>query len=336
MEIMDPNTALEAAAEGAKALTKFQEIVQQIFNPRWTKKQTDADMEANERKLQMIRDNPDMEIVFAGDEMYARKTSPDILAYRAEQRMFADAIRQESNIEKVLESASRELPAAEAVSDEAVDDDWVARFFSIVKDISNEEMQHVWGKILAGEIVAPKSFSLKTLDVLRNISATEAKMFQNVAQLVVHHGDNYFLPSEDEILRKFGSSFSDVLALDECGLINSSGTVSLNLHVSTEKTECIMGDNLLIAITGCKDNSEKVSVGIYALTKAGRELYSILSHSLNEVYVNEVAQYVFKKNKSKAKVSVHQLLSFERKPDGDYFTYTKTPSVCYEENGAVV
>ena len=47
---MDPNAAMEAAAESAKAFTKLQEIFQKMFNPHWTKKQADADAYADERK----------------------------------------------------------------------------------------------------------------------------------------------------------------------------------------------------------------------------------------------------------------------------------------------
>ena len=58
---MDTNTAMETAKEGAKALTKFQEIVEKCLNPHWTKKQNDADIEADEKRIKLIRDNPDME-----------------------------------------------------------------------------------------------------------------------------------------------------------------------------------------------------------------------------------------------------------------------------------
>lgn len=76
---MDPNAAMEAAAESAKAFTKLQEIFQKMFNPHWTKKQVDADAYADERKLQTIRDNPDMEIVYRDGLLNARERSPAAL-----------------------------------------------------------------------------------------------------------------------------------------------------------------------------------------------------------------------------------------------------------------
>ena len=332
---MDPNTAMETIGAGAKAATKLGEIVEKVFGPRWTRKQADADAYSDHRKLQTIRENPDMEIVYVNGQLNARERSPEALAYRASQRMLSDAIREENNIENVLEAASKELPQIEGVSDEPVDDDWITRFFTIVKDISNEEMQYVWGKILAGEIASPNSFSLKTLDTLRNISAVDAQAFQRLMPLVVHHGGVHFISSENEILTKYGSSFSDVLLLDECGLVNSSGTLSLNLRVSENEKDFIFGTECLIAIQGLKEEPVKVSIGIHSLTKAGKELYQILAHSSNEQYMGDFTQHIFEKNKKTVKTALHQIVTLIQTAEGDQFQYTATPIVSYSEDTAV-
>lgn len=332
---MDPNTAMETIGAGAKAATKLGEIIEKVFGPRWTRKQADADAYSDQRKLQTIRQNPDMEIVYVNGQLNARERSPEALAHRAGQRMLADAIREENNIENVLEAASRELPQVESVSDEPVDDDWITRFFTIVKDISNEEMQYVWGKILAGEIASPRSFSLKTLDTLRNISAADAQAFQRLIPLIVRYGGVYFISSENEILTKYGSSFSDVLTLDECGLVNSSGTLSLNFQVSKSEKDFIFGAESLIAIQGLKEESVKVSTGIHSLTKAGKELYRILAHSSNEQYMSDFAQHIFEKNKLKVKTSLHKIVTLIQTAEGDQFQYTATPIVSYSENHTV-
>ena len=57
------------------------------------------------------------------------------------------------------------------------DIDWLNRLFSIVGDISDDEMQNLWAQILAGETKTPKSYSLKTLDVLRNMSKEDARLY---------------------------------------------------------------------------------------------------------------------------------------------------------------
>ena len=74
--MIDPNTAVSAAGEGAKAVSKLGEIVQKMFSPRWTRKQADADAYADDLKLQTIRNNPDMEVIYLNGQMSARERTP--------------------------------------------------------------------------------------------------------------------------------------------------------------------------------------------------------------------------------------------------------------------
>ena len=41
------------------------------------------------------------------------------------------------------------------------------RFFDAVGNVSNEELQKLWGKVLAGEMQQPGSCSLRTMEVIR-------------------------------------------------------------------------------------------------------------------------------------------------------------------------
>ena len=47
--------------------------------------------------------------------------------------------------------------------------DWLIRYYEAVGNISDENMQDLWAKILAGEINSPSAYSLKTIDTLRNM-----------------------------------------------------------------------------------------------------------------------------------------------------------------------
>lgn len=280
---MDPQTAMEAATEGAKAATKFGEILEKVMGPRWTKKQADADAYADEKKLQIIRDNPDMDIVYVEGKMHARKCTPEALAYRAEQRQLVESIRQERNLENVLGATADEVRYLDdnTVSDAPVDDDWLTRFFHIARDINSEEMQFVWGKILAGEIKQPGSFSLRTLDVIRNITKQDAEVFQKIVPLVMRAAGSQFITSSSDILSQFGVAYESILRLDECGLLNSSGLVSINLRVTNHQEALVYSKETLIHIVGIDAEEIKISFGVHALTRAGSELYKILDFTVN-------------------------------------------------------
>ena len=53
------------------------------------------------------------------------------------------------------------------------------RFFDAVSSVSNEDMQGLWAKVLAGEIQQQGQFSLRTIEALRNMTPLEAKQLAN-------------------------------------------------------------------------------------------------------------------------------------------------------------
>ena len=57
------------------------------------------------------------------------------------------------------------------------------------------------GKILAGEIVSPGNFSLRTLAVVKNINALEAEQFLSIAPYVVGGIYEKQLVADDDILK---------------------------------------------------------------------------------------------------------------------------------------
>lgn len=100
------------------------------------------------------------------------------------------------------------------------DFDWFMRFFEAVGNVSDETMQNLWAKILAREIAQPSTFSLKTVDVMRNLSKRDAELFIKVcSHSFISSATNYFLPNEDEFIEYVGIQYADIMKLSELGLI---------------------------------------------------------------------------------------------------------------------
>ena len=74
--------------------------------------------------------------------------------------MLAREKRKLNNVQNVIEQAQQHFVEGEQVSDEPVNQDWVNRFFTIVEDVSDVEMQQLWARILAGEVKKTKSYSI--------------------------------------------------------------------------------------------------------------------------------------------------------------------------------
>ena len=78
-----------------------------------------------------------------------------------QSRIAFQELKKQQNIDYAVAFAAQELAGELKVSKEPVDEDWVSRFFDSVSCVSEKEMQLIWGKILAGEIKEPGSFSMR-------------------------------------------------------------------------------------------------------------------------------------------------------------------------------
>ena len=105
----------------------------------------------------------------------------DLLVERAHSRVQEQERRRQCNLEAIGFGAALLLPPG-SVSDEPVDADWIARFFGSAQDVSAPELQRLWSGLLAGEVARPGAFSLRCVEVLRNLSLVEARMFEGLRE----------------------------------------------------------------------------------------------------------------------------------------------------------
>ena len=150
-----------------------------------------------------------------------------------EKRLITKECKRQQNIEQVVTHAVKVISPETEVSSEKVDPDWITRFFDIVQDISNEQMQALWGRVLAGEVKQPKSFSLRTLEALRNITSEEAQLFENMAPYTLYSG-SYFIYNNTSVKKNdFKISYEDVARLIEIGLVQPGSMVTQNYYNNT-------------------------------------------------------------------------------------------------------
>ena len=169
---------------------------------------TAARYDAEVQKLEAGSTAKSVEIIAA--ELVEARNKMDIAAESGTGRLEISrgdiALSMEFQGRKQLANSSAVMEgAADALGDRLVDDhapdhDWTARFFDCVKDVSDEDMQNLWSQILAGEVESPGRTSLRTLEVLRNMTKRDAKMFNGICDFVL--GDN-FLFYEETYVQQF-------------------------------------------------------------------------------------------------------------------------------------
>ena len=216
------------------------------------------------------------------------------------------------NARSVVEDAADELGDKE-VSDHEPDPDWTARFFNDVQDVSSEDMQSLWAKVLAGEVESPGSTSIRTLSILRNLDQATASLFGKFCSACVSLLDgNQFVDSRvislggdagSNALEKYGIRFGNLNVLNEHGLViadyNSWRDYQLCIGIHLPEPEQgifrhpfrFQGRNwVLKPITG-RAASQEFKVHGVALTWSGMELSRIVDLEPMNEYMQALMEY---------------------------------------------
>jgi Protein of unknown function (DUF2806) len=88
-----------------------------------------------------------------------------LLPERVHRRLEFQEAKHQLNIEDIVDVARKDIEDDPKVSTDPVDEDWTARFFGHAQDVSSNDMKKLGGRILAGEVRNPGSFSARCLDV---------------------------------------------------------------------------------------------------------------------------------------------------------------------------
>ena len=83
---------------------------------------------------------------------------------RTEQRRIEEETKHQKNMEDITAKAAPHLN--EDANPDAMDDDWIANLFDKCRIVSDDEMQSLWARVLAGEANTPGTYSKRTVNLL--------------------------------------------------------------------------------------------------------------------------------------------------------------------------
>lgn len=153
--------------------------------------------------------------------------------------------------------------------------DWFFRFYETVGSVSDQQMQELWARILAGEVRNPGSHSFHLIEILKRMSKTDAELFNKICSLSIEIDDHIFIPNYKSYLSHYGISFDELLILDEFGLINTNGMISLNVIVPVNGRVICKSIKNEIYANSITDKREIMKIDQFPLTHVGRELRAI-------------------------------------------------------------
>ena len=213
---------------------------------------------------------------------------PDGIAQRIE---FQEKKRQ-ANIKSVVQDAAAELGDKE-IPDHEPDPDWTARFFDSVQDVSSEDMRKIWAKVLSREVEHPGRTSLRTLDVLKNMTKNDAQNFGNVCNFVID--DFLFYPREYQTTHPI-LFYGNVTYLQDIGLLHASGAMRKNFTFDRNSNVSLSNyNNCVLRITADK-KMKKLSVPALLLTPSGKELHEVVECTSYTDYLHSFSRFLRGKN----------------------------------------
>ena len=202
------------------------------------------------------------------------------------------------NVEEIISNAKQQFTVDEQVSEDPVEKDWMSRFLNIAEEISDKDMQDIWGRILAGEIKKPKSFSLRTLEVMRNMSKDEA--------LLLMKASTFQLALDLISTEPFALGLMEQISLEDIGVvcgeelvrtltIPSSGTISFELNRKARVN--------IYAPAGVKIKFKGLQ-----LTKAGQEIFTLIQEHDYDKFYTDLSNVI--KKSGATKVTINEILSW--------------------------
>jgi hypothetical protein len=156
--------------------------------------------------------------------------------------------------------------------------------------VSTEDLQKLWGSVLAGEVKAPGKYSIRTLEFLKTLSKAEAEMISKLAGYVI---DGRIDRDQEKYLESNGLSFSWLLQMQELGVVSGVEALGLNTKYKSVKEGRFI--NVLVShnkalIVEHEDFSKVLEFKVYKLTNIGKQVLGLGSFEPDIEYLRLVGK----------------------------------------------
>ena len=191
---------------------------------------------------------------------------------RAMHRFLVEEAKRQSNIENITQKALPHLK--EDSSPQNVEDDWITNFFDKCRIISDDDMQKLWSRVLAGEANSPGAFSRRTVNLLADLDKDDAELFMRLCSFGWMIGDDIVplvYDVRDEIYNRHRINFDTLLDLESLGFVQFHNIRGFRRWRLPKKVT-IFYHGRQVKLTFPKDAENDLDVGKVLPTRAGQEL----------------------------------------------------------------
>ena len=217
------------------------------------------------------------------------------------KKTFKKIKNQKAIAEIAMENAKQGTDFSE---NSGVSEEWLERFMDSAGFVSSEEIQWIWGKILANEFEKPGSTPPNMIRILSEITPGLASAFRYICSMCIlilplsDNGDiqGYFqklvVPynKNDEKFRECGVSFNVLSELETLGVIRFESLAGyISKGITNDKVLICVGDKLDVIEEYQKG---ELPIGNVMLTSVGEALKSITDSVEISDYYEMVKTYM--------------------------------------------
>lgn len=202
-------------------------------------------------------------IAAAGADVLSKKikSNPELAAL-AIARSIDDQIDRQENLTAIVRLASAqiadEIAPDEVPASEQISEDWRRKFTSFAEDVSDQQMQTVWARILAGEFRQPGTFSFRTLRLVSELSPTIAATFESVSDQIIN-GDALVTLGDEW---NEGENFMAAKALADWGILQDAPSASARFTIKTPDGFYRIPNKKLIGYLRLPDGPDRLQFSI--------------------------------------------------------------------------
>lgn len=211
-------------------------------------------------------------------------------------------MKNQASIAQIAQEAASAGTNFSATS--GVDDEWLERFMDSAKFVSDEQVQLLWGNILAKEFEQPGSTPPSVIRILSEITPRYAKAFQVICSLSVYIAPvdmtgrimplepHIIVPFDYSYLNQYGINFSVLNELQMLGLVQFDPSIGyvIEYNVKTKpKLHLIYGKKVATVL---KYENRQFPTGSLILTQAGMSIARFSEVEIIEGHFDTVCDFL--------------------------------------------
>jgi Protein of unknown function (DUF2806) len=260
-----------------------------------------ADVRAGRKHLQ-----GDGTLLLTSSISQAAAMAQDEVSDRIEPTLSLPAAIRTSEITAAVENARREINTAKAVlyaeeqlagdpqqpPSREIEEDWLFAWRDYAGRVAAEDLQRLWGSVLAGEVKSPGKYSMRTLECLKTLSKPDAEKISKLARYSI---GGRIARSQADYLNKQGINLDFLLGMQEMGVVSGVESVGLNVTYygkqgAGEKFVEVLLSNSKALVVEHENALKTLELEVYVLTAVGSQILELGKFEPDIEYLNLVGK----------------------------------------------